>query len=59
MYLCILDHPRGVCFHQNLPAQTEAFRQAIAPLRDALVVAAECMVASVGAEVKVAGGPTP
>ena len=45
MYLCILDHAGAVCFHQNLPAQADAFRQAIAPFRDGLVVAAECMFA--------------
>ena len=41
-------HPRPRrrrCFHQNLPAQADAFRQAIAPFRDGLVVAAECMFA--------------
>ncbi len=45
MYLCILDQAGAICFHQNLPAQPDAFRQAIAPYRDGLVVAAECMFA--------------
>jgi transposase len=32
-------------FHQNLPADPRAFREAIAPYREGLVVAAECMFA--------------
>jgi len=45
MYLCILDHAGAICLHQNLLAQPDAFRHAIAPYRDGLVVAAECMFA--------------
>ena len=45
MYLCILDQAGVIVFHQNLPADPDALRQAIAPFRDDLVVAAECMFA--------------
>src|SRR5262245_42697176 len=43
MYLCILDPAGLVVFDQNLPAQPQAFLQAIAPFRDDLVVAVECL----------------
>lgn len=43
MYTCVLD-PRGeVLLHRDLPANPEAFLEAIAPYRDNLAVAAECM----------------
>jgi transposase len=45
MYLCILDHAGTILFHKNLVADADAFRTAIAPFRDGLVVAAECMFA--------------
>jgi transposase len=45
MYLCILDQAGTVVFQQNLKAGPAAFLQAIAPYRDGLVVAAECMFA--------------
>jgi transposase len=45
MYLCILDQGGTVLVHQNFAADPNAFRQAIAPYRDGLVVAAECMFA--------------
>ena len=45
MFLCILDSVGTILLHKNLPADPEAFRQAIAPYRDGLVVAAECMFA--------------
>lgn len=42
MFLCILD-PRGqTLLHKDIPANPEAFLEAIAPFRDGLVVAAEC-----------------
>ncbi len=45
MYLCITD-PRGVVLlHEEIPASKEAFLGAIAPHRDGLVVACECMFA--------------
>jgi transposase len=45
MYLCIVDPAGAILFHQNLPADAQAFREAIGPYRDGLVVACECMFA--------------
>lgn len=45
MYVCILDQQGNIVFHKNLPADPKAFLQTIAPYRDGLVVAAECMFA--------------
>ncbi len=45
MYLCILDSAGTILLHKNFPTDPDAFRQAIAPYRDDLVVAAECMFA--------------
>jgi transposase len=43
MYLCILDHQGNVVFHHDLPAEPDAFLQAIQPYRPGLVVACECL----------------
>jgi transposase len=43
MYLCILDHAGVIVFHKDLPAEPAAFLEAIAPFRDGLVVACECL----------------
>ena len=43
MYVCILDAAGQVLVHQNLPAQPEAFLAAVAPYREDLVVACECI----------------
>jgi transposase len=43
MYLCILDTSGQVVFDRNLPANPHSFLQAIAPFRDDLVVAVECL----------------
>jgi len=45
LYVCILDQAGDVQVHQNLSATPEAFLQVIAPSRQDLVVAAECMFA--------------
>ena len=45
MYLCILDAKGAIVLHQNMAAKPEAFLEAIAPFREGLVVAAECMFA--------------
>jgi transposase len=45
MYLCILDEAGAIVLHKNLATSPEAFLMAIAPFRDGLVVAAECMFA--------------
>jgi transposase len=42
-YLCILDHAGQVVLDRNLPANPDAFLRAIAPFRDGLVVAVECL----------------
>ncbi len=43
MYLCILDREGEVLLHKNLRSHPEPFLAAVAPYRDALVVAVECM----------------
>lgn len=43
MYLCILDRDGQVVLHRNVKSCPEAFLAAIAPFRDDLVVAAECI----------------
>ncbi len=43
LYLCILDSEGEVVLHRNVRANPESFLRAIAPFRDDLVVAAECM----------------
>ena len=45
MYVCILDQHGNIAFHKKLPTDPKVFLQAIAPYRDGLVVAAECMFA--------------
>ena len=45
MYLCVLDADGHVVLHRDLPTQTQAFLDAVAPFREDLVVAAECMFA--------------
>jgi hypothetical protein len=43
MYLCLLDRDGQVLVHRNLPSNPDAFLAVIAPYRDDLVVAAECI----------------
>jgi hypothetical protein len=43
MYVCILDALGQVLVHRNVPATPTAFLAIVAPYRDDLVVAAECM----------------
>jgi transposase len=43
MYLCVLDAQGEILLHRNFKAEPEAFRQAVAPYRDDLVVAVECI----------------
>ena len=43
MYVCILDGVGQVRVHRNLPSTPAAFLEAVAPYREGLVVAAECM----------------
>ena len=43
MYLCVLDAAGQVLVHRNVKSAPEALLETIAPYRDDLVVAAECM----------------
>jgi transposase len=43
MYVCILDSAGEVMVHRNLPAEPDAFLQVIAPYREDVVVAVECI----------------
>jgi transposase len=43
MYVCILDQAGNIVAHQDLPAEPAAFLEAIAPYREGLVVACECL----------------
>jgi transposase len=43
MYLCILDQAGQVVLDRNLPARPDAFLRAVAPFRDGLAVAVECL----------------
>ncbi len=43
MYVCILDTAGSVLVHRNLSTTPEAFLQVVAPYREDLVIAVECM----------------
>src|SRR3990170_543798 len=43
MYICILDAGGQVLVHRNVKSTPEAFVEVVAPYREELVVAAECM----------------
>ena len=43
MYVCILNATGQVLVHRNVPSTPEALLEVVAPYRDDLVVAAECM----------------
>jgi transposase len=43
MYLCILDRDGKTVLHRNVKAQPESFLKALAPYREDLVVAVECV----------------
>ena len=43
MYVCILDAAGQVLVHRNVQSSPEAFLEIVAPYREDLVVAAECM----------------
>src|SRR5919108_4279963 len=43
MYVCILNQAGDILVHRNMKASPETFLKAIAPYRDDLVVAVECM----------------
>lgn len=43
MYVCILDQAGNVLIHRNLPAEPQAFLTLVAPYREDVVVAVECI----------------
>ena len=43
MYVCILDQAGEIVVHRNLKASPDALLKIIAPYRDDLVIAVECM----------------
>jgi transposase len=43
MYLCILNQDGEIVLHRNMKAAQEPFLKAVAPYRDGLVVAVECI----------------
>src|SRR5262252_7053478 len=43
MYVCIVNHDGEIVLHKNMKAAPEPFLKAIAPYRDRLVVAVECI----------------
>lgn len=45
LYVCVLDQAGEVCVHRNIRAKPEAFLAVIAPYREDVVVAVECMFA--------------
>lgn len=43
MYICIVNHAGEILVHRNMKAAPEPFLKAVAPYRDGLVVAVECI----------------
>src|SRR5919201_4589594 len=43
MYVCVLSHEGEILLHRNMKAAPEPFLKAVAPYRDRLVVAVECI----------------
>ena len=43
MYVCIVHHEGAMLLHRNMQATPEPCRKAVAPSRDCLVVAVECI----------------
>ena len=43
MYLCILNQAGLIVLHRNMKAEPDSFLNAIAPYRDQIVVAVECI----------------
>jgi hypothetical protein len=43
MYVCVLDQEGGVLVSRNIVSAPEAFQELIAPFREDVAVAAECM----------------
>lgn len=43
MYVCILDHHGEIMVHRNMPTSPEALLKTIAPYRENIVIAVECI----------------
>jgi hypothetical protein len=43
LYVCSLSHEEEIVLHRTMKAAPEPFLQAVAPYRDGLVVAVECL----------------
>ena len=43
MYLCILNQAGAIVLHRNMKSDPDSFLKAIAPFRENIVVAVECM----------------
>jgi transposase len=43
MYVCVLSHDGEIVLHRHMKAAPEAFLKAVAPYREGLVVAVECI----------------
>jgi hypothetical protein len=43
MYVCILSQDGEIVLHRNMPARPDALFKAIAPYRDDMVIAVECI----------------
>src|ERR671938_1028320 len=43
MYVCILNHDGEIMVHRNMPTSPEALLKTIAPYRDQIVIAVECI----------------
>ena len=48
MYVCILSHDGEIVLHRHMKAAPEAFLKAVAPYREGLVVAVECIFTGYG-----------
>ena len=43
MYMCILNPEGAILLHRNMKAEPESFLKAVAPFREGLAVAIECI----------------
>ena len=43
MYLCILNQAGAIVLHRNMKADPDSFLKAIAPFRQDIVIAVECI----------------
>jgi hypothetical protein len=48
MYVCILNQAGAIVLHRNMATDPDAFLKAIAPFREDIVVAGECIFTCYG-----------